>query len=93
MDYKKNYLIGFLSGICVTLLLFISISSTTPNTGIKPLKNDGTIQFSLSNDDLNLISSMISDNDCDEDRIIKRVLYCLDGSTVGDLSFSTYCNN
>jgi hypothetical protein len=32
-------------------------------------------------------------NCCDEDRIISRILFCIDGGSVGGESISTYCNN
>ena len=30
--------------------------------------------------------------DCDENKIIKRILYCIDGATIRDGRISTYCN-
>ena len=31
-------------------------------------------------------------NSCDEDKIIERILYCIDGGSVGDQHISTFCN-
>ena len=29
---------------------------------------------------------------CDEDKIISRILFCIDGATISDGRISTYCN-
>jgi hypothetical protein len=34
-----------------------------------------------------------SSNCCDEDRIISRILFCIDGASIRNGKISTYCNS
>jgi hypothetical protein len=90
MEKRKNFVIGLLSGVCLTLMLFIVMGFDNTNRENKslPLDKTGNIIVKLSDEDLNKISS----NLVDDDYIIKRILFCLDGATISDGTFTTYCN-
>ena len=92
METKKNYLIGFLSGVCMTLLMFLTTSLTPVKSNTNSLNNTSNVEVSLSTRDLNLISKMIGESSCDQDEIIQRILFCIDGGSVGNQKISTYCN-
>ena len=92
MEKRKDYIIGFLSGVCLTLLMILTTSLSPVKSETSSLNNTGNIEVSLSSSDLDLISKMIKESSCDQDYIIERVLFCLDGASVGDESISTYCN-
>ena len=86
---RKNFAIGLLTGVCLTLSLFIIMAFDNKNSGKSfPLDKDGNIIVKLSDEDLKRISSNI----VDEDRIIKRILFCIDGSSIRDGKLITYCN-
>jgi hypothetical protein len=36
---------------------------------------------------------IIVKSDCDEDRIISRILFCIDGANIRNGKISTYCNS
>ena len=42
---------------------------------------------------LNAGVNIIEPARADDDVIIQRILFCIDGSTISDGSFSTYCNS
>ena len=44
------------------------------------------VQIAMS---LNVVNVAKADND---NYVIKRILYCIDGSSISDGNFSTYCN-
>lgn len=96
MEKKKNYIIGFLSGVCMTLLMILTTSLTPVKSNTNSLNEMRNVEVSLSNSDLNLISKMIGESSCDQDEIIERILYCIDGSRIKEtgsgLRISTYCN-
>ena len=95
MNIEKNFTTGVLSGICGILLLLVMTGSTTSepinnNYRLVPINDDGSVNIKLNSSQLEELSSSLI---LDEDRIIERILYCLDGSTVGECgSLSTYCN-
>ena len=95
MKIKKNFTTGVLAGICGILVLFVIMGSTTPeisnNYQLVPINKDGSVNIKLNLTQLNELSSSLT---IDEDHIIDRILFCIDGSTVGDCGkLSTYCNN
>ena len=99
MKIEKNFTTGVLSGICGILVLLVMMGSTTPkinnNYRLVPINDDGSVNIKLNSSQLEELSSSLTSSSLtlDEDRIINRILYCLDGSTVGECgSLSTYCN-
>ena len=70
------------------VLCALGFDKTNSKNKSLPLDKNGNIIVRLSDEDLNKISS----NLVDDDYIIKRVLYCLDGATISDGTFSTYCD-
>lgn len=85
---------SFTQGLFVgALACFIGLSSfgfTPNNPHVSDLMNeDGTLNVRLSDEDV----KRISDNVLDDDYIIRRVLFCIDGSSIYDGTISTYCNN
>ena len=55
MENKKNFTIGFLSGICMTLFLFIILGMGTNsknNFAYIPVNEDGSINVKLSSSDI-----------------------------------------
>ena len=82
MEKRKNYIIGFLSGVCMTLLMILTTSLGPVKSEKSSLNNTGNIEVSLSSSDLNLISKMFKESSCDQDEIIQRVLYCVNESYI-----------
>lgn len=64
------------------------INTTNTNYGLVPLNENGSIEIELSPEQLEVLKSSIND----DDYIIERILYCIDGSSISDGTFSTYCN-
>ena len=90
MEKRKNFLIGLLSGVCLTLMLCIimGFNKINPENMTVPLDKEGNLVVRLSDEDLKKISS----NLVDDNYIITRLLYCLDGSTISNGKFTTYCD-
>lgn len=90
MEKRKNFVIGVLSGVCLTLMFFVVTGFDRPDSRNMslPIDKEGNIIVKLSDEDLKKISSNI----VDEDHIIERILFCIDGSTIRDGKISTYCN-
>lgn len=91
MEKRKNFVIGLLSGVCLTLMLFITMgfNKTNPKNMTLPLDKEGNVVVKLSDEDLKKISSNLAD----DNYIITRILYCLDGSSISDGTFTTFCDN
>jgi hypothetical protein len=102
MKTKKTNILLSIIAINLTLLTLIqldlvpqkafansSINPTNSNYGLVPLNENGKIEIELSSEQLESIKSSMND----DDYIIERILYCIDGSTIVDGEISTYCNN
>ena len=66
-----------------------SINPINENYTIVPINKNGKIEVEISQQQLDEIKANIRD----DDYIISRILYCLDGASVGNETISTYCNN
>ena len=81
---------GVLFGAIVSFVGLSMFGFAPNNPSVEDFLNeDGTLNVRLSDEDV----KRISDNVLDDDYIINRVLYCIDGSTIQNGSLSTYCNN
>ena len=97
---KLNFLLSVIA-INLTLLTLIQleifptkahanngISSINSNYGLVPLNENGKIEIEISQDQLDAIKTSMND----DNRIISRILFCIDGSTIEDGKLTTYCN-
>ena len=65
MKIKKNFTTGVLSGICGILVLLLIMGSSTKHTnknyGLVPLNNDGSINVSINNDQLDQLIETVQE--------------------------------
>jgi hypothetical protein len=84
--------------INLTFLTLIQLEIWPPKAHANPVNSisslphngNGELKVVLAEEQMLEIKSVVSY--CDQDEIIERILYCIDGSTITDGTLSTYCN-